>query len=47
MKKCNECGGTWVSQADCCIHCDSKDIKELSDEEAPWSWKVKKEIKNE
>ncbi len=26
MRKCNECGKTWVSQADWCIYCDSKDI---------------------
>ena len=42
MKECNECKGTWVSQADWCIHCGSKDIKELDDKEAPWSWKAKK-----
>ena len=42
MKKCNESEKTWVSLADWCIFCNSKDIKELSDDEAPWSWKEKK-----
>ncbi len=26
MRKCNRCGGTWVSQSRECIHCGSKDI---------------------
>jgi len=26
MRKCNKCGRTWVSQADRCIYCGSKDI---------------------
>ena len=26
MRKCNKCGKTWVSQADWCIYCNSKDI---------------------
>ena len=26
MRKCNKCGGTWVSQSPKCIHCGSEDI---------------------
>lgn len=26
MRKCNRCGGTWVSQSRECIHCGSEDI---------------------
>jgi len=44
MKKCNECGKTWVSMADWCIHCNSKDFRELSDDEAPWTWLPKEEL---
>ncbi len=29
MKKCNKCGGTWVSQATWCIHCNSEDYEDL------------------
>ena len=35
MRKCNKCGKTWVSQADWCIYCGSKDIV--------WDYKEAKE----